>query len=69
MVNFLIPKGILPLLNSVIPSHVGNAKVGFLPHYPTILEYLGHRTQSLAGLATLLHESAMVVNCGYWTQW
>lgn len=31
------------LLNSVIPSHVDTAKMGFVPHCPTLLEYLGHR--------------------------
>lgn len=36
MVNFLIPKGILLLLNSVIPSHVDTTKMGLVPHaHPT----------------------------------
>lgn len=69
MDNFSIPKGIWLLLNSVIPSHVGTAKMGFVPHSPILLVYLGHRAQSLAGLAALLHESAMAVNYGCWTQW
>lgn len=69
MDNSLIPKGIWLLLNSVIPSHVGTAKMGFVPQSPIPLEYIGHRAQSLAVLAALLHESALVVNCGCWTPW